>query len=356
MPVSKRSSAATDDTVWVTVLAGGVGSRFWPVSTPDRPKQLLPLASERPLIVDTVERARALVPDERIRILAGAHLVAPFQSVVEGLPDTSYWIEPRARGTAPVLAWAAWKLTRLDPDAVMVSLHADHLIRPLDAFQETVATAVAVARRDDLLISIGVKPDRIETGYGHVEPGPELTRAGPAPAYRVRAFHEKPDAETARRYVDEGYLWNTGIFVWKVSVLLEEIRRHAPEVSEFLSLIDESDEAFFEAVPVSVIDRAVMERSERVGTVAATFSWDDVGSWESLARTQPSDSADNVLVGAGRVVDGSGNIVFAESGSVVLFGTKDLIVVQTRGTTLVVPRNRAADLKQLLAALDGGGA
>lgn len=356
MPVSKRSSAATDDTVWVTVLAGGVGSRFWPVSTPDRPKQLLPLASERPLIVDTVERARALVPDERIRILAGAHLVAPFQSVVEGLPDESYWIEPRARGTAPVLAWAAWKLTRLDPDAVMVSLHADHLIRPLDAFQETVATAVEVARRDDLLISIGVKPDRIETGYGHVEPGPELTTAGPATAYRVRAFHEKPDAETARRYVDEGYLWNTGIFVWKASVLLEEIRRHAPEVSEFLSLIDESDEAFFEAVPVSVIDRAVMERSERVGTVAATFSWDDVGSWESLARTQPSDSADNVLVGAGRVVDGSGNIVFAESGSVVLFGTEDLIVVQTRGTTLVLPRNRAADLKQLLAALEGDGA
>ena len=356
MPVSKRSSTATDDSVWVAVLAGGVGSRFWPVSTPDRPKQLLPLASERPLIVDTVERARALVPDERIRILAGAHLVAPFQSVVEGLPDESYWIEPRARGTAPVLAWAAWKLTRLDPDAVMVSLHADHLIRPLDAFQETVATAVEVARRDDLLISIGVKPDRIETGYGHVEPGPELTTAGPATAYRVRAFHEKPDAETARRYVDEGYLWNTGIFVWKASVLLEEIRRHAPEVSEFLSLIDESDEAFFEAVPVSVIDRAVMERSERVGTVAATFSWDDVGSWESLARTQPSDSADNVLVGAGRVVDGSGNIVFAESGSVVLFGTEDLIVVQTRGTTLVLPRNRAADLKQLLAALDGDGA
>ena len=356
MPVSKRSSTATDDSVWVAVLAGGVGSRFWPVSTPERPKQLLPLASERPLIVDTVERARALVPDERIRILAGAHLVAPFQSVVEGLPDESYWIEPRARGTAPVLAWAAWKLTRLDPDAVMVSLHADHLIRPLDAFQETVATAVEVARRDDLLISIGVKPDRIETGYGHVEPGPELTTAGPATAYRVRAFHEKPDAETARRYVDEGYLWNTGIFVWKASVLLEEIRRHAPEVSEFLSLIDESDEAFFEAVPVSVIDRAVMERSERVGTVAATFSWDDVGSWESLARTQPSDSADNVLVGAGRVVDASGNIVFAESGSVVLFGTEDLIVVQTRGTTLVLPRNRAADLKQLLAALEGDGA
>lgn len=354
MPESKRSSAETDDRVWVVVLAGGVGSRFWPVSTPDRPKQLLPLASDRPLIVDTLERARALVPDDKIRILAGAHLVAPFRSVVDRLPDTSYWVEPRARGTAPVLAWAAYKLLRLDPEAVMVSLHADHLIRPIEAFQETVATAVEVARRDELLISIGVEPARIETGYGHVEPGAPLADAGAARAYRVRAFHEKPDADTARRYVDEGYLWNTGIFVWKASVLLEEIELHAPAVSECLPLIEQGDAVFFDAVPVGVIDRTVMERSERVGTVAATFSWDDVGSWEALSRTRPADASGNVVLGAGRAVHASGNIVFSEGGSVVLFGTQDLIVVRTEETTLVLPRSRAADLKELLAELEEG--
>ena len=164
--------------VWVTVLAGGIGSRFWPASTPQRPKQLLPLASERPLIVDTVDRARALVPDERIRILAGDHLVAPFQGVVDALPDSSYWIEPRARGTAPVLAWAAWKLHKLDPDAVMVSLHADHLIEPISGFVETVASAVEIATRDDLLLSIGVPPQRVETGYGHIEPGEVIESEG----------------------------------------------------------------------------------------------------------------------------------------------------------------------------------
>ena len=352
MPESKKSSAAPD-APWVTILAGGIGSRFWPASTRERPKQLLPLASEQPLIVDTVDRARALTPDARIRILAGEHLAEPFQSVLGQLPKECYWIEPSARGTAPVLAWAAWKLARLDPGAVMVSLHADHLIRPLADFADTVATAVAVASRDELLLSIGVEPDRIETGYGHVEPGEPLPSAGAADAFRVRAFHEKPDAETAQRYVDDGYLWNTGIFVWKASVLLEEIERHAPEVADFLPLLEESDQAFFDAVPVSVIDRAVMERSERVGIVRATFSWDDVGSWEALGRTRTPDEGGNVVLGAGHVVDASGTIVYAEGGSsVVVFGADDLIVGQTPGTTMVLPRSRAAELKELLARMN----
>lgn len=335
------------------MLAGGIGSRFWPVSTRERPKQLLPLASERPLIVDTVERARRLVPDERIRILAGAHLAAPFRSVLDDFPEAGYWIEPRARGTAPVLAWAAWKLARLDPDAVMVSLHADHRIEPVEAFEETVRTAVEVARRDELLLSLAVEPDRIETGYGHIETGEALPDAGGAAAFRVGAFHEKPDAETAQRYVDAGYLWNTGIFVWKASVLLEELERHAPEVAEHLPLLRHDDAGFFDAVPVSVIDRAVMERSDRVGVVRATFTWDDVGSWEALGRTRSADEAGNVVLGSGRLVEAGSNIVFSEEGgSVVVFGADDLIVVRTADTTMVLPRDRAADLKDLLSRLE----
>jgi mannose-1-phosphate guanylyltransferase len=337
----------------VTVLAGGIGSRFWPASTPERPKQLLPLASDRPLIVDTIDRARALVPDDRIRILAGEHLVEPFRSVLADASEDVYWVEPRARGTAPVLAWAAWKLARIDPDAVMVSLHADHLIEPLDGFVETVASAVDIARRDELLLSIGVTPDRIETGYGHIEPGAPLEPAGRAAGFRVERFHEKPDAETARAYVDRGFLWNTGIFVWKASVLLDELARHAPEVAEHLPLLEDDDAAFFDAVPVSVIDRAVMERSDRVGTVTAGFAWDDVGSWEALARTRAPDERGNVVLGPGRTVDASGSIVYADTGGrVVLLGARDLIVVQSGGTTMVLPRARARDMKELLARLE----
>ena len=341
-----------DEHVWVVVLAGGIGSRFWPVSTPERPKQLLPLASDRPLIADTIDRARALAPDARIRILAGEHLARPFSRVLTDFASEGYWIEPRARGTAPVLAWAAHRLAKIDPEAVMVSLHADHLIRPLDAFRESVAAAVEVARRENVLVCIGVEPDRIETGYGHVEPGEELSGGASGHAYSVRAFHEKPDRDTARSYVERGYLWNTGIFVWKASVLLEEIEQHAPEVSAHTHLLEKNPESFFDVVTVSVIDRAVMERSDRVATVRATFTWDDVGSWEALSRTRTADSAGNVRVGMARVVEAKNNVVFSEQGEVVLFGVDDLVVVRSGHTTLVLPRSRAADLKTLLGELD----
>jgi len=322
------------------------------VSTRERPKQLLPLASEHTLIADTVERARALVSDDHIRILAGEHLAAPFRVAMPDLPAGSYLVEPEARGTCPVLAWAAWEVSSRDPEAVLVSLHSDHLIRPLEAFADTVRAAAHLARTRDLLVTVGVRPDRVETGYGHIQPGEALEAPGDLQAFRVAAFHEKPDAATARRYLDAGYLWNSGIFVWKASIFLDQVRRHAPEVASCLPLLErEGADAFFQAVPVSVVDRAVMERSDRVACVEATFTWDDVGSWEALGRTRRPDAAGNVLVGDGSAVESSGNVVFAEDGKVVLFGVRDLVVVRSANVTLVLPRDRAADLKSLLRQL-----
>ena len=302
-----------------------------------------------------MRRAAALVPIERIRILAGENLRSPIKSVLPSLERDNFWIEPQARGTAPVLAWAAAKLAKLDPEAVMVSMHADHLLDPLEEFVETVASAVEVARRDDLLLSIGVSPDRIETGYGHIEAGEQLKAAGLAKSFRVKAFHEKPDEETARGYVDQGYLWNTGIFIWKASVLLDELSRHAQEISDHLPLINnEGADAFFERVPVSVIDRAVMERSDRVGVVEATFNWDDVGSWEALSRTQVLDQLDNVSLGNVELVGARGSIAYQEGpGRIMLMGTEDLVVVQVEDTTMVMPRARASQLKELLDRMEG---
>ena len=337
--------------MWAVILAGGIGSRFWPVSTPERPKQLLPLASDRPLIADTVTRALTIVGEERLKILAGEHLVEAFRSVSSELGDDAYWVEPRARGTCPVLAWAAWEIERRDPDAVMVSLHSDHRIEPLRDFGRTIAAAVDVARREDLLICLGAEPDRIETGYGHIEPGEPLSTDGSTDAFAVSGFHEKPDPTTAERYVRDGYLWNTGIFVWKASTFLDEVRTHAPEVAACLPLLEDGPDAFFAAVPSCVVDTAVMELSARVGVVKALFSWDDVGSWEALSRTRSRDESGNVLLGDGIATDGSGNIVFAEGGRVVLFGVDDLVVIRTADTTLVMPRARAVDLKALLVEL-----
>ena len=235
----------------------------------------------------------------------------------------------------------------------MVSLHADHRVDSLPAFQRTIHAAAEIARRENVLVCVGAVPDRVETGFGHLERGEALETSGEIAAHRVKAFHEKPDADTARRYVRDGHLWNTGIFVWKVSTFLSELAEHAPEVSKCLALLDEGVDAFFEAVPVCVVDTAVMERSGRVATVEALFSWDDVGSWEALSRSRPADSDGNVLIGDAVTVDGNGNIAFADHGKVVLFGVDDLVVVRTDDATLVMPRERAAHLKTLLTALEG---
>lgn len=333
------------------VLAGGVGSRFWPVSTPSRPKQILPLASDRPLIVDTVQRIAPLVPLDRLRVLTAEELVTPIRDAVPGLTDAHFLVEPRARGTAPVLVWAAHHLTRRDPDAVMVSLHADHVIRPESEFRDLVAAAAAAADRHDRLFSLGIRPTRPETGYGYVRVGAPLGEEG---VYEVDAFVEKPDARTAAAYVESGeYLWNSGIFVWRAARLLEEVRRHTPELADLLPLLDDDDVgAFFDRAPSLSIDEGIMERSGRVGVVEARFDWDDVGTWDAVARTRAADEGGNVAHGSAQFVESEGCVVWEEGGEpVVVFGASNLVVVRVRGVTLVLPRDRAADLKTLLAAL-----
>lgn len=343
------------DQPWVTILAGGVGSRFWPASTRARPKPLLPLASDRPLLEETLERARRIAPPERIRILAGEHLVAPFTAAVPRLDAGAFWIEPRARGTGPVLAWAAWKALREDPDAVLVSLHADHRIDPVEPFVAVLDQAARVAATEGVLVTVGAVPDRPETGYGYLQPGEVIARGPVGPVRRVSAFHEKPDPETAASYLRRGFLWNTGIFVWRADVLLDEVRAVAPEIAPALPLLEAGDdEGFFREVTPISIDVAVLERSSRVACIASTFAWDDVGTWASLGRTSAGDASGNVVVGAGIVVEGEGNLVWSDEAPVVLWGVSDLVAVQANGVTVVFPRDRAPELKHLLGELPEG--
>jgi len=336
----------------VTILAGGVGSRFWPMSTPARPKQLLALASDRPLIVDTVERALRLTDVGEVRILTGADLVPPFRSVLPDLDEGAYLVEPRARGTAPVLAWAAWDAARTDPSTVLVSLHADHRVEPEASFTHLLSDAVGIAARGGDLLTVGARPDRPEVGYGYIQPGEPVGHHGKTTALRVAAFHEKPDVDTAARYVGDGYLWNTGLFVWRADRFLEEVREHAPEIASAFPHLEADDvEAYFDAVPSISVDRAVLERSRRVAVVPATFAWDDVGSWAALARTLPRDEMGNVHLGDAHLRDASGCIVATDGDPLVLWGVEDLTVVRASGVTVVMPKANAPHLKDLLARL-----
>lgn len=335
----------------VLILAGGVGSRFWPVSTPARPKQLLPLGSDRPLIVDTVSRAERIAGRDRLRILSGGPVADAIQRAT-GVPDSAMLYEPEAKGTCPVLAWAAWVAAQEAPDTVLISLHADHVIDPEDAFVDLMRDAAALAHAQDLLLTVAIPPTRPEPGYGYIEPGPALDSVGTADGWRVASFHEKPDEKTAAQYVAQGFLWNSGIFVWRADRFLAEVRAHEPAIADAFRHLEQGDvPAFFSACPNTTVDESVLERSPRVGTVRATFAWDDVGSWEALRRTQVADEAGNVVVGAGHVVDGSGNVVFGEGGQVVLYDVKDLVVVRTEGVTLVTRRSASPHLKKLLEKL-----
>ena len=334
----------------MVVLAGGVGSRFWPVSTPARPKQVLPLAGSEPLVRQTVARVLPLVPRDRIRVLTGAALGGAILEATPELGPANLWLEPRARGTAPVLAWAAHSLMRLDPAAVMISLHADHVIAPEGAFRETLRAAAAASVAHWRLFTIGAPPSRPETGYGYIRPGEPLGTDGRA--RQVAEFVEKPDRATAERYIVEGYLWNTGLFIWPAALMLEQLRQYTPELASLLPLLDEGDVAgFFERAPSLTIDVGLLERTDRVGVLEADFDWDDVGAWDAVARTRSADAAGNVLVGDSYAVDSAGCILWSEEGATVVFGMSDVVVVRTNGTTLVAPRARSPELKALLARL-----
>ncbi len=344
-------SSSTSDHLWVTILAGGVGSRFWPMSTPSRPKQLLPLAGPRPLIADAVRRAALLAPAGRIRLLAGERLSEALRSAVPDLPESAYLVEPQARGTAPALAWAAWTVLQDDPDAVLVSLHSDHKVEPESRFAELVRAGAGLAARERVLVTIGVEPDRPETGYGYIQPGSPLD-GPPAGAARVAAFHEKPDAITATRYLQSGFLWNTGIFIWRADTFLDEIRAHAPEVATALPRLEAGDvAAFFSSCEPVPVDVAVLERSGRVAVIPCPFEWDDIGSWDSIPRVRDADDAGNVCVGGAIALESRRNVTFTDGAPVVLFGVEDLVVVRTAGATLVTRRELAPELKRLVDAL-----
>ena len=332
------------------ILAGGVGSRFWPVSTPARPKQLLPLAGSSPLIRQTIERITPLVPIDRVRILTGAALAEPIVRAAEGLTSEQMLLEPAARGTAPALAWAAHTIAQVAPDAVMLSLHSDHVIEPAEEFRAVLARAAALAQEHGRLFTLGATPTRPETGYGYIAPGESLSEDGAAQV--VDRFVEKPDAAKAERLIAQGCLWNTGIFILPVGLLLDELRAHTPELAPLLSLLDAGDvKGFFAQAPNLSIDEGLLERSSKVGVLRADFRWDDVGAWDAVGRNRAADAAGNVAEGDAHFVDARNNIAWSDDGSIVVFGADDLVIVRTKGITFVARRDRTPELKRLLGQL-----
>lgn len=336
---------------WTVVLAGGVGSRFWPLSTPQRPKQLLPLIDDVPLLTATLRRMRPLSPPDRTLVLTNASLRTAVAAVATDLPPANIVAEPAPVGTGPALAWAAAEIQRREgPDAIMMSVHADWAIGDENGFRKALRLAGDAAEKHRALVTVGVVPTRADPGFGYIQPG-DAVEPG---VHRAVRFVEKPDRATAERMRRDGYLWNSGIFAWRVGDFLEEINAHTPEIAPALREAKDDIAKFFSRVRPVTVDVGVLERSERVLVIPGDFGWDDVGTWASLGRVRARDASGNAVSGQSFLLDASRNVVHAESGTVVLYGVDDLVVVTRGGLTFVTTTEKAADLKRLVEALPPG--
>jgi mannose-1-phosphate guanylyltransferase len=332
---------------WAVLLAGGSGTRFWPLSTPSQPKQFLPLSGAASSAEESVERLTGLIPRDQILVVTGTALARRAQELLR-IPRENVLSEPFAASTAPALIWATWEAARRDPEAEVLSLHADWAVGDAAAFRRTADLALATARTHDRLVTVGVVPSRPETGYGYIVPGAPLDDS----ARTVARFSEKPDAATALDLMAAGALWNSGLFAWTAKRLLEEVERHTPEISGALPALRDGDVGrFFGTVTPISIDVGLLERSETVAVVTGAFAWDDVGTWQALGRVRPKDPEGNVVVGRAFVHDSQDCIIWSDDDPIVLSGVQDLVVVRANGRILVMPTERAASMKQLLDAL-----
>ena len=334
--------------IWAAILAGGSGTRFWPLSTPQRPKQLLPLAGDRPLLVQAVDRLDGLIPPERILILTGPFLVDATAAALPQIPRTQIFAEPRAASTAPALVWAARWISQRDPGGQMLSLHADWAVGDDRAFRAAAHEALGVAKEYDVLVTVGVKPTRNETGYGYIVPGKPL-----GGARTVRRFVEKPSPTRAALLRRRGALWNTGLFAWGVARFLGEAGAYARELTAGWPKLTDGDVAgFFAAVTPVSVDVAVLERTKRLAVVTGTFRWDDIGSWDALLRIRTPDAHGNVVVGNVTLAgDVHRSVVWSDSEHVAVIGLEGVVVVRAHGHTLVMPTGRAEHLKELVQRL-----
>jgi mannose-1-phosphate guanylyltransferase len=344
-------------------MAGGGGTRLWPLSKPDRPKQLLPLLGGRTLFSQSIERLIRFLPVESIFVVAGADLVPALQQDAPGVPADHFLVEPSPRNTAPAIAFALGMLRKRSPLFTMACLPADHFIASPEAFQQAFSAGVSVAERG-FLVTLGIEPTGPNTGYGYIEMGERLEDANGCPVHRVRRFKEKPGLEEARAMIAQGgHAWNSGMFFWRSDVLEEELRTQQPAMSAWVETLigDQTPSAPSPALktrwldlPVVSVDYAIMEGAGRTAVVpAAELGWTDIGDWDALLALY-AEYPQLRTAESGIVLDtGSRGLAVFRDGipkrTLATVGLDDVIIVETEDTILVCKRGRAQEVRVLVA-------
>jgi mannose-1-phosphate guanylyltransferase len=346
------------------IMAGGTGTRFWPASRNDAPKQLLRLVGETSMLRQTLDRLGELAPDDRRMVLTNKRLVDAVREELPTFPAAAIIGEPCKRDTAPCIGLAALLVGRHDPDATMAVMPADHIIRPTEKFQAAIRQAAAmVDASPGRIVTFGINPTYAAEVFGYIQRGERLNNgSNSSPAYKVRQFKEKPDATTANKYLDSGeYYWNAGIFVWRAATILDALRQRQPELLGHLEKIapvwdtKERDAVFereFAAIEPISIDYAVMEHAADVAVIEAPFEWDDLGGWQSFARLAGSDENGNTIVGKHLGLETQDSIVRADGNHlIVTLGVKDCIIVHTPNATLVADKHSEEQIRQVVKKL-----
>jgi mannose-1-phosphate guanylyltransferase len=350
---------------YAVILAGGYGERFWPASTMKRPKQLLSLLGDRTMLEMAVDRLEGLIPAERVLVLTSADLVGATIECSPDLPAANVIGEPIRRDTAAAVALACAVVKARDPEGVFCILTADHVMGDLDLFRQTLHEGLDLAASNDVLVTIGITPDRPSTAFGYVEATETVSASGEIKFRKVSRFVEKPDLATAEEYVASGsFSWNSGMFIWSVAALSEAFHVHAPPLGAMIdSLLPSVDTPqfagaileHFEPLEKISIDYALMEKADNIVMAEGGFEWDDVGSWPEVGSHLPADDAGNNVVGTAALLDASNNIILSEGRLTAMIGVEDLIVVHTDNATLICPKDRAQDVKKIVATLRESG-
>ncbi|MCL5125496.1 MAG: mannose-1-phosphate guanylyltransferase, partial [Deltaproteobacteria bacterium] len=332
---------------------------------PARPKQLLKIVGEKTMIRATIDRVSPVTPYDRIMVVTGARHAEKIRVQIPEIPNDFIVTEPVGRNTAPCVALAAYRLAKIDPDAVMLVLPADHLITKEDEFRAVLEAATELAANTEDLLTFGIVPDRPETGYGYIHVGDKVTEFNGLTAHRVERFVEKPDIKTAQSYLKLGnYLWNSGMFIWKVSTIIKAIERYLPVIAKAMEKLhpvfntpdeDASLAEVYEDLPDISIDYGVLERADNVLVVPIDVGWNDVGSWTSLQDVWNTDEEGNAVKGKILTLNAKGCVVSSPQKLTALVGVEDIIVVDTPDAILVCRKDRAQDIKQLQELLKKHG-